>query len=154
MQTKIDAFFTYLQSMPLGEHMVAITASGMRVLLVLVLVALCVLVRGRINFYLFSDAEERKRLHDGNPAFVVNQLLVIAAFCIALGATLVNTTNIPAFADKVIVALVIQIVAMLVLRVLFRKAHHQMLHGNMGAGVRLGTITLLVGVVTAFEMMR
>jgi uncharacterized membrane protein YjfL (UPF0719 family) len=154
MRDHILVFLAHLQSMPFGEHLVEIASKGMLVLVAGVAVAACMMARGWVNWLVFVTAEEKQKLHDGNPAFVLNQLLVYFAFILALGASLVNTASIPAYLDKIAVAFFVQVVAMIVLRVVFRKAHHQMMRGNVSAGARLGCISLGLGILTMFVMMR
>lgn len=156
IQLYANALLTWLQmNVPfIGDHVVASAASGMRVLLALAIVGLCVAIRGNINHYVIASVEEREHLSDGNPAFQRNQLWIAAAFVFSVGAALMTTANIPSFFGKVTVALGIQIVAMIVLRILFREAHHEMMHKNMWQGNRLGIMTLFVGLMTAFEIAR
>jgi uncharacterized membrane protein YjfL (UPF0719 family) len=151
---KLRALFDTMQNYWLGEHVVRIIATAMPILAVLGAIALCVVVRGWFNYLLFSTEEEKKRLHDGNPAFVVNQLFVLVSFALSLGATMVNTLALPAVVDKMILALIIQVAGMGIARVVWRKSHHRMMAGSMLAGIRLGVITLVVGITIMFGMLR
>ncbi|MFZ2886539.1 MAG: hypothetical protein WA021_01830 [Minisyncoccia bacterium] len=156
MQTEIafTAFLAYVQTLPGGEFLVATISYGVMIAAVLVLIGLALVVRGWISWF-FSSEQDRQRMHDGNPAFAMNQkLFVMPAFALAFGSTLVGSLSVNIFLRKLAIAFIVQIVAMLVVRVLFAGDHRRMYAGNVSAAISLGMITLTVGVVTMFGMMR
>jgi uncharacterized membrane protein YjfL (UPF0719 family) len=138
----------------IGDHAIASLSSGMRVLIALAIVGLCVVIRGRFNYHVFAGKAERAMLTDSNPAFKHNQHLIAVAFLLPVGAALMSTGNIPAFIEKVITALVIQIVAMAVIHAIWRREHRAMLNKDVAAGKFLGWATIFVGAMTMFEILR
>jgi uncharacterized membrane protein YjfL (UPF0719 family) len=155
MRTFTNTVLEWLQmNAPLGDHIIASVASGMRVLIALAVIGLCVVIRGRFNYHVFATKAERTMLTESNPAFMLNQFWIAVAFVFPVGAALMSTANIPAFVEKVVTALVIQIIAMVAIHILFRRVHRAMLNKQLWAGHYLGVITALGGLMNMFEILR
>jgi putative membrane protein len=112
-----------------------------------------ILVAIYIAIYTYSTAhDEFQQIRNNNPAAAVALGLSLLGFCLPLSSAIVNSTTVVDLAVWGAVALVTQILAYWVVRLVLPNLSERIASGEIAAALFLGAASLAAGLMTAATM--
>jgi putative membrane protein len=112
-----------------------------------------ILVAIYIAIYTYSTAhDEFQQIRNNNPAAAVALGLSLLGFCLPLSSAIVNSTTVVDLAVWGAVALVTQILAYWVVRLVLPNLSERIASGEIAAALFLGAASVAAGLMTAATM--